>query len=66
MFHEVTTMKKLAAKQNNVQHQALNEFVSFVKFTVWATSKSYIDKTILNMPKRLKEIYKGEGLKTKY
>ena len=49
MFHEVKTMTKLATKQNNVQHQALNEFVSFVKFAIWATSKSYIDKTILNM-----------------
>ena len=60
MFHEMTTITKLAAKQNNVQHQILNEFVSFVKFTVWATSESYVGKTILNMPKRLKEIYKGE------
>ena len=55
IFHEVAKRMKLPAKQN-VQHQTWTDFVSFVKFIIWTTSKTYIDKTILNMPKRLEDI----------
>lgn len=66
MFHEVRKRLKLAAKQNNVEHQTWEEFVNSVKFHIWSTPKSYINKTILSMPKRMEEICKRKGLRTKY
>ena len=66
MFHEVKKRLNMAAKQKNVQYQTWGEFVNSVKFNIWSTPQSYIDKTILSMPKRIKEIYKRKGLRTKY
>ena len=66
MFHEVRKRLNMAAKQKNVQYQTWGEFVNSVKFNIWSTPQSYIDKTILSMPKRIKEIYRRKGLRTKY
>ena len=51
--------------KENVIYQSWDDLVDRVKLNIWSISKEYIDDTIASMPKRLKEIIKRKGARTK-
>ena len=66
LFNIVRKSIEAEILQQNIMHQSWDEFVERVKFHVWSVSQEYVDKTIASMPKRVKDIIKLKGLRTKY
>lgn len=52
--------------QKNIVYQSWDEFVERVKFNIWSVSQEYVNKTIVSMPMRIKNIIKYKGKRTKY
>ena len=60
----ILKIKKILQK-NNI-YQSWDEFVKSVKFNIWSFSQEYVDKTIASMPRKIKDIIKHKGKRTKY
>ncbi|CAB3978201.1 Transposable element Tcb1 transposase [Paramuricea clavata] len=66
LFHIVRKKIEAEILQKNVIYQSWDEFVERVKFNIWSVSQEYVDKTIASMPRRIKDIVKHKGKRTKY
>ena len=66
IFHLVRKRIDAQVRANNVTHQTWDEFKQAVQYNIWSTSKDLIDKTISTMQKRLQQIVKTHGRRTKY
>ncbi len=69
LFNIVSKCIEAEILDQDIIHQSWDEFVQErVKFHVWSVSREqiYIDKTIASMPKKVKDIIKLKGPRTKY
>ena len=66
LFHLVRKRLRQEAIDKNITYQSWDVFKQRVLYHVWSTSSEIIDKTIASMPKRLHEIVKTKGQRTKY
>ncbi|XP_028403948.1 uncharacterized protein LOC114526537 [Dendronephthya gigantea] len=66
LFHIVRKRMEAEILQKNIIHQSWDEFVERVKLNIWSVSQEYVDKTIASMPRRIKDILKLKGKRTKY
>lgn len=66
VFHLVRKRLQREAREKNITHQSWDVFKQSVQYHIWSTSKEVIDKTIAGMPKRLLQIVKTKGRRTKY
>ena len=66
VFHIVRKRINAHIIQNNVTYQTWEEFEQMIKYNIWSTPRNVIDRTIASMHKRLTEIVKTNGRRTKY
>lgn len=66
MFYILRKRMEAEVKEKNIIRQTWDEFVNRVKFNIWSISREYIDKTIVSMPNRIKEVHQTKGRRTKY
>jgi hypothetical protein len=66
VFHVVRKLIETQVKENKIVHQTREKFKQMVQYNIWSMSKDLIDKTICSMNKRLNEIVKTNGKRTKY
>ena len=66
LFHIVRKRIEAEILEKNVIHQSWDEFVDRVKFNIWSVLQDYVDKTIASMARRIKDIAKLKGRRTKY
>ena len=65
LFHIVRKKMEAEILEKNITHQSWDEF-DRVKFNIWSVSREYVDKTIGSMSRRIKDIAKLKGKRTKY
>ena len=66
LFHIVRKKMEAEILEKNITHQSWDEFVDRVKFNIWLVSREYVDKTTGSMSRRIKDIAKLKGKRTKY
>ncbi len=53
-------------KENRIEQESWDEFVTRIEQNIYSTPKDYIDKTIASMPKRIKNVIENKGRRIKY
>ena len=66
LLHIVRKKMEAEILEKNIIHQSWDEFVDRVTFNIWSVSQDYVDKTIASMARRIKDIAKLKGRRTKY
>lgn len=66
IFHLVGKKLRKDAKDKNIKKETFNEFSFRVKQTLLNFPSEIIDKTIASMPKRINDVIKMKGHRTKY
>ena len=66
VFHRVKKNLDMDAINNSIERESFNEFRVRVINTLYACDAKEIDKTIESLPKRLRDIVKLRGCRTKY
>ena len=66
VFHLSGKKIKLDGLALNIQHESFEQFQQRCQSTLMSFSSDIIDRTISSMPKRLLEVIKGRGNRTKY
>ena len=66
LFHNIKRQLQSEAITKNIERESFDEFKIRVKRAFENYSHTIIDKTIASMPKRLKDIVKLKGCRTKY
>jgi transposase len=66
VFHVVRRQMCVHVKENRIEQESWDDFVTRIKQNIYSTPKDYIDKTIASMPKRIKNVIENKGRRIKY